>query len=191
MKRFLKETGVVRPSDKAVAFRQLDDALEWIESNTSSGPEIIQNEPILSLYQMPFLVGHHPESIMALEAIMETKTIKAGKKVFKAGGDGDELFLIRRGLVKVTLPIHKKDSYHLGTSGPGVVIGGLGFLNSSGHSTDGVALTDVEVYILHRSKFDQFAEQHRTLAFAILESVAHNLANRLYATVAELHALRG
>jgi SulP family sulfate permease len=32
MKRFLKETGVVRPTNKAFAFRQLEEALEWVEA---------------------------------------------------------------------------------------------------------------------------------------------------------------
>jgi SulP family sulfate permease len=192
MKRFLKDTGVVRPTNKAFAFRQLDEALEWVEEQRN-GTSVASKEEelILDIVDMPMFAGLPPEALDDLTATVTLRPIHAGKKVFKAGGPGDELFLIRRGAVKITLPIHKKENYHLATCGPGEIIGGIGFLDASEHAADTMALTEVEVYVLGRDEFSALSERHPDLAFRLIESVALNLADRLRATVSEIHALRG
>jgi len=192
MKRFLKETGVVRPTNKAMAFRELDEALEWVESQRLEGGGLAKSvETAMEIADMPMLAGLSSRVVAALAASVAVRSVQAGKKVFKAGDVGDELFIIRRGGVKVTLPIHKKDHYHLATCGPGEMIGGLNFLDGGAHTTDALALTEVEVYALHRGRFDELAGRHPALASRIIEGVARNLSHRLRATVAEIHALRG
>lgn len=192
MKRFLKDTGVVRPTNKAFAFGQLDDALEWVEaqerqqaldSNTDDVP--------LDLCNMPVFASQSAEAIAALETVMELRFVKAGKKVFKAGAADTDLFIIRRGTVKITLPIRKKESYHLATSSRGGIIGNMGFLDAEGHAADAVALTDTEVYVLSRKAFEALAETQRDIALTVIKAVARNLSTRLRVTIEELQALRG
>jgi len=192
MKRFLKETGVVHRNSKAFAFRELDEALEWVEAQHSPNaqPEPIEAQALM-LCDLPLLAGQPAAALAALEAAVEPRSIKAGKKVFKAGVADSELFIVRRGSVKITLPLHKKDNYHLSTAGPGTIIGAMGFLDPEGHSGNAVALTDTEVYALSREGFNKLAEQHSALALVILQAVARNLSNRLHITIAELQALRG
>jgi len=192
MKRFLKDTGVVRPTNKAFAFRQLDEALEWVAARSLEEAAAEQRPSMaLELCEMPLFATHCEEARASLEGAVEIRSVKAGKKVFKAGADDKELFIIRRGVVKLTLPIHKKESYHLATCGPGEIIGGMGFLDNTGHTADALALTDVEVYALTRERFLALTEEHQLLAFAIVENIAHNLASRLRVAAAEIAALRG
>lgn len=155
MKRFLKDTGVVRPTNSAFAFRQLDDALEWIESQelAEKSPQPHDAVPV-ELPDMPFLAGCSDEAMAALAATVELRLVKAGKKVFKAGGDSDSLYFLRRGVVKLTVPIHKKESYHLATCGPGDLIGAKGFIEVHRQAMDALALTDVDVYVLTREQFE-------------------------------------
>jgi SulP family sulfate permease len=54
-----------------------------------------------------------------------------------------------------------------------------------------MAMSEVEVYVLSRDEYAALSERHPTLAFRLIESVALNLADRLRATVTEIHALRG
>jgi SulP family sulfate permease len=122
---------------------------------------------------------------------VEQRSIRAGKKVFKAGVADTGLFIVRSGSVKISLPLHKKDNYHLSTAGRGSLIGAMGFMDLEGHSGNAVALTDTEVYALTRASFDALAAQHSTIALVILQAVARNLSNRLHVTIAELQALRG
>ena len=196
MKRFLKETGVVRPTTKAVAFRHLDEALEWVEARKlglapPGEDKAAETAPPRALREMRVFAGCSEDDIAALEAAVEPYAVKADHKVFKAGEGDEALFLIRRGTVKIMVPMHKKDSYHLATCGPGDIMGGMGFVETRGHATDGVALTDTEVYMLTRRRFEALAERHPKLALIIIENVAHGLAGRLRVTISELQALRG
>jgi len=196
MKRFLKETGVVRPTAKAVAFRHLDEALEWVESRKLGlpvpGEEGLDGAepPLLGLRDMKVFDGLDEESMAALEAVVDILSVKADKKVFKAGEDDEALFLVRRGTIKVEVPVGKKESYHLATCGPGEIVGGMGFIANRGHATDGHAVEDTDVYVLPRRRFDELAGAHPQLARVILEAVGLGLAGRLRVTIAELQALR-
>jgi SulP family sulfate permease len=192
MKRFLKETGVVRPTAKAVAFRQLDEALEWVAMRElAAAPAGEAGPAAIDLRAMAVFKDFPEASLAALEAAVEMRSIKAGKRVFKLGHEGSELFLIRSGLVKVTVPIHKKENYHLATGGPGGIVGGMSFFEGGSHSAEAEALTDVEVYALNRERFQCLAQGHPDLALALTRSVALNLSARLHATIRELQALRG
>jgi SulP family sulfate permease len=192
MKRFLKDTGVVRPTNKAFAFRQLEEALEWVEARSGEAAASGRIETLaMDLHEMPLFAGHARDAVAALETGLEIRHIKAGKKVFKAGTAGDELFLVRYGLVKVSLSIHKKESYHLATCGPGDIVASMGFLDAKPHAADALALTDAEVYVLPRSRFLELTESDRGLALAIVEGIAHNLSERLRAAVTEIQSLRG
>lgn len=195
MKRFLKETGVVRPTNKAFAFRQLDEALDWVEAQTlAATPGDTEAGSALDLTAMPAFAQCSPESIAALGAAMTLRSIPSGKRLFKAGNPGNELFIIRRGRVKLLLPIRKKETYHLATCGPGDMVGGRGFLDDSAHAAhtaDALALTDVDVYVLPHACFDALVEAHRGVAIAILKNLGSTLSHRLRVTITELQALRG
>ena len=192
MKRFLKETGVVRPSNKAFAFRQLEDALEWVEEQKLAKDGLHDaGDYTLELAEVPIFASQSAAALADLAAAVSIRAVAADKKVFKAGTTGDELFLIRRGSVKIMLPLHKKDHYHLATCGPGEIVGGIGFLDCGVHAADAVAITDAELYVLTHAQFRSLSERHPALAIAIIESVARNLADRLRVTVNEINALRG
>ena len=192
MKRFLKDTGVVRPTNKAFAFRELDEALEWVDAREMEAAAVqVVSETPMEVRDMPILAGRSEETIKALEALLELRSIKAGKKIFKTETAGDELFFIRRGSVKVMIPIRKKEQYHLATCGSGEIIGGVGFLDSSIQGSIAIAITDTEVYALSRASFDALAEQHRVLALSIIEHVALSLSTRLRVAIGEIQALRG
>jgi len=191
MKRFLKETGVVRPTEKAFAFRQLDEALEWVaEREAAVLPTGEIRTATLLLNELSFLADQPAEAIASLGAVISTRTVKAGKRVFKTGTTGDELFIIRHGLVRIVWPVAKKDDYHLATCGPGEIIGGMAFIELGKHGSDAVALSDVEVYVLARRHFDALAQSHPKLACALLDTLSRSLAQRLRDSLQELQKLR-
>ena len=192
MKRFLKDTGVVRPTNKAFAFRQLDEALEWVEEQERHEAALREDdaEP-MAMADWPIFRGQPPEALAALESVMESRQIKAGKRVFKAGAADSELYFVRRGTVKITVPIRKKESYHLATAGRGGIIGNMGFVDTGGHIADAVALTDAEVFVLTRERFDEVAAHQPAICLAILRTVGRSLSTRLRVTIEELQALRG
>jgi len=124
-----------------------------------------------------------------LELRMEKRSYKAGDKIFKRGDTGDELFLIRKGAVRIMLPLSEKQSHHLGTFGRGAFFGEMAFLDGDVRSADAVAFSDTELYVLSRKTFEAVAEEHKKLALGLMEGLASVLASRLRYTNAELRVL--
>ncbi len=192
MKRFLKETGVVRPTNAAFAFRTLDLALEWVETRELEAARLIAPEEVsLDLRALPFLAECPEDALAALEQAVEIRSVKAGKKVFKAGSEDGKLFIVRHGAIKVSLPIRKKEYYHLVTCGPGDMVGGTGFIEGRGHIDDAQALSDSELYVITHDHFDALVQQHPSLASTLLKAVVLSLSSRLQITISEVQALRG
>jgi SulP family sulfate permease len=191
MKRYLKDTGVVRPTNRAFAFRQLDEALDWVEARALEEAAAEQHPPKpLDLREMPIFADRREDELAALEALVETRSVRAGKKIFKAGAHGHELFIIRSGAVKLGLPIGKKETYHLATLEAGAILGGIGFLDDNAHPGDALALTDTELYVISSERFQELIETHRGLAFYFFKIIARNLGERLRMAAMEIRTLR-
>lgn len=193
MKRYLRDVGLVRDSSKALAFRQLDEALEWIETEVLKDAAFTMEDtdPPLTLAEFENLLGWPAASLSALAPIIEERHISAGKKLFKAGAPGGDLIFIRRGTVRVEVVLHKKkDVWHIGTFGRGDFIGEMGFLDSTRRSADAIALNDTDCYVLSRARFDEHNRHLNTAATDIFAGIASVLAMRLRVMNKELRALR-
>jgi SulP family sulfate permease len=192
MKRYLREVGLIRDTSKALAFRQLDEALEWVEAQLlkDGAYAVNDNDPPLELTELETLLGWKAGALTSLEPIMEKRHIPAGDKVFKIGTPGDELLFIRRGTVRVEFPIRKKETWHIGTFGRGDFIGEMGFLDSMRRSAKATAMTDTDCYVLSRIRFNESADQYGAASSPIFEGIANVLAMRLRFMNKELRALR-
>lgn len=192
MKRYLREVGLVRDTTKALAFRQLDEALEWVEAQLLSAASYIieDTDPPLELAELETLLGWKPATLSSLESIIEQRHIRAGKKLFKMGTPGGELIFIRRGTVRVVLSVQKKEDWHIGTFGRGDFIGEMGFLDNARRSAEAIAMTDTDCFVLTRTRFNELADQHGATASHIFEGIACVLAMRLRFMNKELRSLR-
>jgi SulP family sulfate permease len=192
MKRFLKDTGVVRPTSKAFAFRQLEDALQWVESREL--PQHPEREPMLAvtvdLSAMPLLAHANVHDMDALQALVSTRSIRSGKKLFKPGGGDDALYLIRSGLVQVLASVQKKQDFELAKLGPGDVLCSNGFLQCQSPALEAVAVTDAEVYVVSRAALDALAAEHGAVATALMAGSARNLTLQLASVMENMVALQ-
>ena len=192
MKRFLKDTGVVRPTSKAFAFRQLEDALQWVESREL--PQHPEREPMLAvtvdLSAMPLLAHANVHDMDALQALVSTRSIRSGKKLFKPGCGDDALYLIRSGLVQVLASVQKKQDFELAKLGPGDVLCSNGFLQCQSPALEAVAVTDAEVYVVSRAALDALAAEHGAVATALMAGSARNLTLQLASAMENMLALQ-
>jgi SulP family sulfate permease len=192
MKRFLKDTGVVRPTSKAFAFRQLEDALQWVESRER--PQHPEREPMVAvtvdLSAMPLLAHANLHDMDALQALVSTRCVRAGKKLFKPGGGDDALYLIRSGLVQVLTSVQKKEGLELAKLGPGDVLCSNGFLQCEFPALEAVAVSDAEVYVVSRAALDALAVEHGAVATALVAGSARNLTLQLAGAMENMLALQ-
>ena len=189
LEHYFNLMGIVRPELPARIFETRDEALEWIEDRILREElALLPPETLLDLREMSLFVGRKEETFAALEACMETRSYKAGDKIFSRGDVGDELFLIRRGDVRILLPVTEKLNYHAATFSRGDFFGEVAFLDASPRTADAVAQTDTALYALSRRRFDDLANEHKRMAIQLLDAVAKSLAIRLRHADKELRA---
>lgn len=190
---YLKQAGLLVPhaeGHRVKVFAEVDTALEWTEDLILNEAALAPTtETPLELHEIEVFSHRKQESLVALEAHMEARTVQAGGTIFLHGDVGDELFLIRRGAVRIVLPVSETKAHHLGTFGRGAFFGEMSFLDGATRSADAVAFTETELYVLSRKVYEQFAGEHRKTALALMEGIASTLASRLRYTTAELRVL--
>ena len=187
MRRYLDHLGLVRPDRRALIFAERNEALEWVEDRILEDARLERAlEAALNLREIELFKERKEETLAALESAMEPRSFPAGARIFARGERSDELFLIRKGLVRIVLPLDGARSHHLATFGRGDFFGEMSFLDAQPRSADAVAFTDTDVFVLSRQRFDTVAGEHKKLGMQVLEALARSLAVRLRHTNAEL-----
>lgn len=187
---YLREVGLLEATGHVRVFDDVDVALEWVEDQLIAVAAIaLTQETRLDLHEIELFRHRKEHTLQALAHCLEARHVAAGEKIFARGDTGDELFLIRSGAVRILLPLTERQSHHIGTFGRGAFFGEMAFLDGEPRSADAVAFSDVELYVLSRQVFDQFAEEHKKAALGLMEGIASVLASRLRYTTAELRAL--
>jgi SulP family sulfate permease len=190
MQQYFDQIGLIRPDSLVRVFPDLDDALEWVEDRIiAEYARPHDEEAPLELHEVELFAGRKAETLAALDLCMERRSVAAGTNIFSRGDAGGELFLIRRGAVRIMLPISDRQAHHLGTFGRGAIFGEMGFLDGAARSADALAFVDTELYVLSRSAFDSFTESHKKLGLQLMEGIASVLASRLRYTDAEMRVL--
>ena len=173
-------------------FPNIDDAVEWIE-NEILGEHLKEalDLPPLEVYELDIFKNHKEDTLITLMECLERRSVPAGTKVFSLGDVADELYLIRKGAVRITLPVEgTADGHHTLTYGRGDFFGGIAFIAGTSRFNDGTAVDDTELFVLRREQFERLKEEHKRLAFQLLEAVAKVLALRLRYSDKELMAMQ-
>jgi len=190
LREYLVETEVVGGERGALVFPDLSDALEWIEE------EVLREEGradapdrALELAEIEIFSRLQPEVLRLLRECARPLSFAKGEAVFRQGDEGDTLFAIRRGEVRILLPLEAQARHHLATLGPGDFFGDLSFLDRKPRSADAVATRDTEVFALSRSEFDRRSGSDARLGWHVHSGLSRVLAARLRQTNAEVRTL--
>ena len=190
MRRYFDQVGLAKSVRRVQTFNELDDALEWVEERLIEG-EHLERPPVkpLELREIDVFLGRKESTLAALESCMDKHSYKAGERIFTHGDAGDKMYLIRRGAVRIVLPLNDKQSHHVATFGRGDFFGEMAFLDPKPRSADALAYADTDLFVLSRKRFDTLAEEHKKLALGLVLSIARVLSTRLRYANAELRAL--
>jgi SulP family sulfate permease len=186
VKTYLK-AGLVGTDENVQAFDSLDAALEWVEDHILAEVGFtLPPEALLELKDIALFKERKDETLQYLDGLLERRRYRAGEKIFNSGDLTHELFLIRRGTVRLALPMPGGQSYHLTTIGAGNFFGEMAFLNSHPRSANAIAMTDVDLFVLSRAAFDAVSTEHKRMAINLITALASTLALRLRYADAEL-----
>jgi SulP family sulfate permease len=81
------------------------------------------------LREIDFLKGRSEDTLRQLEACIVARSCAAGEAIFRQGDAGDEIFLVTRGRVRISLRVGERDERHLATFGRGDAFGEIAFID--------------------------------------------------------------
>jgi SulP family sulfate permease len=191
LQNYINELGITHGTNAAKVYNDLSDALEWVEDHTLKTSGVTDDaNSIMNLQEFEVFEGMKETTLHALERCAQKRFYAASEMIFTAGTPGDALILISRGLVRVDLPLSEGRKTHLATFGRGQFVGEMTFLDHIPHSADVQAITDTEVFVIHRSDFDELAKHDYVMSNHVFASLASSMAARLRHTNHELRLLQ-
>jgi sulfate permease, SulP family len=190
MQQYIDQMGLAPYKSAARIFDELDGAQEWVENRILKEAALERaEEKLLDLNELGLFKGRKEETLAALELRLDKRSFKAGEKIFTRGDAGDELFLIRKGSVRIMLTLAGGKAHHVSSFGRGDFFGEMAFLDGDARSADAIAFTDLDLFVLSRKTFDTFADEHKKASLKLMEGLASTLASRLRYANTELRAL--
>jgi len=106
------------------------------------------------------------------------QSLKKGEALFRKGSEGNALFIIKEGSIKIVLPSKDGDEVILAIFTEGDFLGEMALLDGMPRSADAVALESSEVYVLNRVDFLTFLKENE----GAVESILCSLSMRLRST---------
>jgi SulP family sulfate permease len=189
--RYLEKVGLTGQEGLIKVFETRDEALEWMENSVLAlrDWESDDDRPPLDLGEIELLSELDEDTIDRLRTCTHELNITAGGSVFRKGDTGDEIYLIRRGEVRILLPLVGEQKHHVATFHRGDFFGEMAFLDYETRSADAEAKTDCRLYWLSRKEFDQHAASDPLLGMQTFTRLARAVSLRLRQTNSELRAL--
>lgn len=187
LESYFNHVGLLKHLSPIKVFDDLDDAIEWVEDKIIlKGFIEKKGENLLELSDFDLFRGRSTDTLEEIQSLVESRSYTKGEVIYSEGASSGEIFLIRRGSVRIMLPFVERKSVHLSTIGQGNFFGEFSFLEGTPHYTDAIAGADTDLYMISREAFDQFAVHHKKASFHFMQSLATVLAERLRMTRSEL-----
>ena len=179
---YFGQAGVLKGRSGVRKFETLDDALQWAEDQilASLGSAHPYGEAPLELREFDLCREFTADqTLAALAACAEARSFAAGQAIFSAGDTADELFLIRRGVVRIVLPVGGGNYHNLASFGRGGFFGEVAFLDRGVRSANATATTAVDLFVISRARFDEASRAHPLMGVKVFARLARTLALRL------------
>ena len=187
--RYLLQVGLVSENGVGIrVFETRDEGLEWMEDHILDciGWKGTPEESILDLKQIELLRGLDEATLDELRTCMIERSYKAGEKIFVQGDEGDAIVMLRRGIVRILLPLAGGKVHHLATINQGGYFGEMAFLDKGLRSANAIARTDCELYVLSRKEFNAHSRANPVLGARVYARLARAISLRLRQTDIEL-----
>jgi CRP/FNR family cyclic AMP-dependent transcriptional regulator len=128
------------------------------------------------------LAGLNEDEIGRLEAVCETQSVDAGDHVFTEGDEGDDLYIVLSGRVRISKAISLSIDRTLATLSGGSVFGELAMVGEGTRSATACAEEVTKLLVLSREGFMRLTDEEPVLGLKVMGRFAAALAERLRIT---------
>src|SRR5271167_4455896 len=144
-----------------------------LQQNTNPRLQLLKNVVLFKDLSM--------RDLAMVNSLMHERSYIADEVIFDEGAEGQGLFLVLSGRVKIVLPASANTL--LLELGPGAFFGEVALLDQSVRTAQARAIEDTQIVALFRAEFYSLLETHSAIASRISFQLARVLAARLRQTV--------
>ncbi|QDU64796.1 putative MscS family protein.1 precursor [Planctomycetes bacterium Pan216] len=126
------------------------------------------------LRELPLFVSLSDQAIDRLASMAETRLYSDGEAIIRQGDEGDELFVIEQGDVRISSGIENKESLTITQLGPGTYFGEMSLMTGARRTATVRAVGNVVVLVVCKAAFRQIL-----LAFpSLVEEICKTISER-------------
>jgi len=181
--RALGEMGLDTPP-KDRWFRDLDHALEWIESELlkAYSPDVAADKPV-ALEAAQLAEGLTPAQLDALKPYLISTRLDVGEVLFKSGAPGTSIYIVHSGLIDIRIDTDQAAGRwrRMAVLGPGCLFGEVAMLTGGQRSADAVCVKPALLFELSRESLRELSVRFPAIHSRLLENLNRHLATRLIA----------
>lgn len=191
LEQYLAELEIIGTSDAAMISETLDGALEWMEERIleAAGAGRKPEERPLELKDIDLFRGFEEKILSHIVACTDERSVSQGERVFSSGDWGDEILFVRRGSIRILLPLTGGKHHHLATINPGDFFGEISFLDRGVRSADAEAKVATDLFVVSRSRLESQISLDPAFGVQFFARLALAMAQRVRQTDTELQAL--
>lgn len=115
------------------------------------------------------------EDLENLLSKLKRRSLKKGEALFRKGDEGNTLYIVREGSIKIVLPSEMGDEVTPAILSPGDFFGEMALLDGLPRSADAVALEHSELLALRRDDFLDFLKNNEEAIRAVFSAVSQRL----------------
>lgn len=131
--------------------------------------------PEILLKQVPLFRSLREEDSRHIAALLQKQTLRKGDALFRQGDEGNSLYLIIAGKIKIVRQSRDGDEMILAMLSTGDFCGEMALLDGMPRSADAVAAEETHLYGLNRKDFLAYVLSNATAAKAILAALSKRL----------------
>jgi len=131
--------------------------------------------PEILLKQIPLFRSLRAEDSRHLAALLRLQTLRKGDVLFRKGEEGNSLYMIIAGKIKVVRQSRDGDEMILAVLSAGDFCGEMALLDGLSRSADAIAVEETQLYGLNRKDFLAYVMNNETTVKAILSALSKRL----------------
>ena len=179
-RRQIDAPGAFRLKSRAVLTTQgLEFRIPWslmgVPQQRTSEAQGFSSSRLSVLRKHPIFADLEPEAFEQLCRYAKHSTLKRGTTLFSKGDPGNSLYAVISGTVKMSISSPDGRNAILNIVGPGEIFGEIALLDGQARSTDAIANSTCELFVIDRREFIPFVKAQPALAMKFIELLCERL----------------
>jgi uncharacterized membrane protein len=128
-----------------------------------------------AIRSVPLFASLDDEAASELRSLLRTREAKTGTPLFRTGDDGDAMYLIENGRVRISITDEDEKEIMLAELARGDFFGEMAIIDGKKRSADAVIAEDARLAVLSRDNFLRFIRNNPTVALEMLSATFSRL----------------